>query len=76
MVTQTCESRYVAANSYERTTIYCVRCLSTDRKPTEGMTNGSTLIEVDTGKKYMFNADSGTWEDHGGIIGDGDNTDY
>lgn len=38
-----------------------VRCLSTDTKPTEGVKNGSTLIEMDTGKGYLFDADGGTW---------------
>ena len=38
-----------------------VRCLSTDEKPTENIKNGSTLIEMDTGKGYLFDADSQTW---------------
>lgn len=38
-----------------------VRCLSTDQKPTEGILNGSTLVEIDTGAKYLFDADSGAW---------------
>lgn len=38
-----------------------VRCLSTDTKPLEGIKNGSTLIEMDTGKGYLFDADGGTW---------------
>ena len=36
-------------------------CLSTDVKPTTGIANGSTCIEMNTGKKYMFNEDSGEW---------------
>lgn len=39
-----------------------VRCLSTDTKPLEGIKNGSTLIEMDTGKGYLFDADSFTWK--------------
>lgn len=43
--------------------------LSTDSKPTTvliddkaiGITNGSEFIEMDTDKKYLFNADSQTW---------------
>lgn len=38
-----------------------VRCLSTDTKPTRKIKNGSTLYEIDTGKGYVFDADSGTW---------------
>ncbi len=38
-----------------------VRCLSTDEKPTENIKNGSTLIEIDTGTEFLFDADSGTW---------------
>ena len=41
--------------------------LSTDTKPTElnGQTigNGSTYIEMDTGKLYFFDADSKTWKE-------------
>ena len=76
MVTKTCESRLISEDSYERTTIFRVRCLSTDTKPTSGMTNGSTLVEIDTGKKYMFNVDSEDWIDHGVVIGDGDDAEY
>lgn len=36
-------------------------CLSTDSKPTTGIANGSTCIEMNTGKKFMFNEDSGEW---------------
>ncbi len=36
-------------------------CLSTDVKPTTGIANGSTCIEMNTGKKFMFNEDSGEW---------------
>ena len=36
-------------------------CLSTDTKPTTGIANGSTCIEMNTGKKFMFNEDAGEW---------------
>ena len=36
-------------------------CLSADEKPTEGVSNGSKLLEMDTGKLYMFDAENGTW---------------
>ena len=35
--------------------------LSTDTKPTEGIINGSTFLEMDTDTKYMFDQDNGTW---------------
>ena len=34
---------------------------STDSKPTTGIMNGSTGIEVNTGKKYVFDEESGEW---------------
>ena len=35
--------------------------LSTDGKPTGAQLNGSIFNEIDTGKKYMYDAESGTW---------------
>lgn len=40
-----------------------VRCMSTDQKPTEGIKNGSTLVEMDTGKGYLFDAASSAWRE-------------
>jgi hypothetical protein len=40
-----------------------VRCLSSDEKPTEGIKNGSTLIEIDTGARYLFDALSKAWNE-------------
>lgn len=34
---------------------------SDDTKPTEGYANGTSFLEVDTGKIYLFNEDSGSW---------------
>ena len=34
-------------------------CLSTDTKPTTGIANGSVCIEMNTGKKFMFDEASG-----------------
>ena len=39
-----------------------VRCLSTDDKPTDVL-NGSTCIEIDTGKLYMFDKESSEWKE-------------
>ncbi len=38
-------------------------CLSTDTKPTFSVTNGSRLLEMDTGKTYMFDEENATWEE-------------
>lgn len=37
------------------------RCLSTDEKPTENIRNGSILTEIDTGKRFAFDADGKRW---------------
>jgi len=34
---------------------------STDTKPTTGIITGSTFLEVDTGKTYLYDEDTGTW---------------
>ena len=38
-----------------------IRGLSTDNKPTENITNGSSFIEMNTGKIYFYNAESEQW---------------
>ena len=40
-----------------------VRCLSTDEKPTESIKNGSILVEIDTGTRYMFDAENEQWHE-------------
>lgn len=37
--------------------------LSTDTKPTENVINGSTFVEMDTGKFYAFDAEHLRWID-------------
>lgn len=37
-------------------------CLSTDTKPIN-VANGSSLIEMDTGKVYFFDAENGEWRE-------------
>lgn len=37
--------------------------LSTDTKPTTGIANGSTFIEMDTSKLYFFDEANSTWEE-------------
>lgn len=36
-------------------------CLSTDTKPTNGIANGSCLIEMDTKKVYFFDEEGSVW---------------
>ena len=36
-------------------------CLSTDTKPTTGIANGSCLIEMDTGDRFMFDEANEEW---------------
>ena len=38
-----------------------LRGLSTDTKPTENIPNGSTFIEINTGKVYIFNEAGAAW---------------
>ena len=52
---------YDGSQSHQRIFIYDVRCKSTDTKPTTDITNGSTLIEVDTGNIFIFDGESQTW---------------
>lgn len=40
-------------------------CLSSDSKPTENLINGSTLLEMDTGKVYMFDEANEQWREWG-----------
>lgn len=37
-------------------------CLSTDTKPTD-VPNGSFCVEMDTGKRYFFDAEFESWEE-------------
>lgn len=39
--------------------------LSTDTKPVDGLVTGSTFIEVDTGKVFIFDEVSVTWNPFG-----------
>lgn len=36
---------------------------SNDTKPIEGIGNGSTFLETDTGKLYIYDLDSETWNE-------------
>ena len=53
----------VLRQTYYNNWVHDVRCLSTDTKPTEGINNGSILLEMDTGKMYMFDKDNEQWRE-------------
>lgn len=53
----------VLRHTYYGSWVHDVRCLSTDEKPTEGIFNGSSCIEMDTGTGYMFDAENGEWHE-------------
>lgn len=36
-------------------------CLSTDTKPTDGIMNGSKLLEIDTSTLYIYDQENGEW---------------
>ena len=38
---------------------------SSDSKPTTGIVTGSVFVEVDTGKRYLFNEDASAWVEVG-----------
>lgn len=53
----------ISVNTHKNNLVtgYDVRCLSTDTKPTEKIPNGSTCIEIDTGKGYLYDAEGAEW---------------
>lgn len=38
-------------------------CISTDSKPTDGIANGSIILEMDTKKVYMYDEAGDTWRE-------------
>ena len=50
-----------AMNAADEKVLIEAVCLSTDSKPTDGIANGSLVIEMDTGKIYAFNEAGATW---------------
>lgn len=38
-----------------------VFCKSTDNKPKDGIPNGASLTEIDTGNFYFFDGDTSQW---------------
>lgn len=45
----------------ESTVLIEAVCLSTDTKPTTGIANGSVVIEMNTGKVFMYNESGSAW---------------
>ena len=46
---------------------YVGECLSTDNKPVDDTVfNGSKLIEIDTGKLYIYDGEGKQWVEFGG----------
>lgn len=54
----------MVTQEYNETSVSSFRLLSTDDKPTD-CPNGSIVIEIDTGKKYRFDAEEKQWYDAG-----------
>ena len=50
-----------------------IYCDSSDTKPTTELANGSTLTEVDTGKRYLFNEANTSWVE---VSGGGGSSNY
>ena len=61
MVTITFDKKFSASGNKQYEIVHDVRCLSTDTKPTTGISNGSTLLEIDTGDVYIFDGEGKTW---------------
>lgn len=40
-------------------------CLSTDDKPTEGVENGTVLLEMDTSKMFVYDKENAQWREVG-----------
>lgn len=55
----------ITVNTHKNNVLYGydIRCLSTDTKPTQNIPNGSVLIEMDTGKGYLFDAENAEWHE-------------
>ena len=55
----------ISKTSYEPgTTLFQFAGLSTDTKPTgDSVQNGSSYIEMDTGKLYFFDAEGSEWKE-------------
>lgn len=55
----------MVTQGYNESSIQIFYLSSSDTKPTENVTNGSVIIEVDTGKQFVFDEEHTTWYDFG-----------
>ena len=55
------DNRLVAVEGGNPVNVSLIFCNSEDTKPTTELANGSGLIEVDTGKAYLFDEAGGEW---------------
>lgn len=63
----------VAVENGAAKNVATVYCNSSDTKPTSNLVNGARLIEVDTGKNYLFNEATSSWVEVSGGGGGGVN---
>ena len=66
MITYLKDSAYVNGKN-----IIQIACNSGDTKPTSGVATGSICYEANTGKKFMFDEESGDWVEFGSGGGGG-----
>ena len=50
---------------YNNSSVQIMYLMSSDPKPTDGVDNGSVIIEVDTGKEFRFDKENLVWYDFG-----------
>lgn len=43
--------------------VYDIRGLSTDTKPTENICNGTTFFEIDTSKLFIYDEENNIWRE-------------
>lgn len=55
----------MVTQEYNCSSIQVFFLTSSDIKPTEDVSNGSVIIEVDTGKQYRFDIENVMWHDFG-----------
>ncbi len=55
----------MVTQEYNCSSIQIFFLTSSDTKPTEDVSNGSVVIEVDTGKQFRFDIENVTWHDFG-----------
>ena len=61
----TLEYQKILGYDFDGKPIYQVHgfCLSSDSKPTDGIGNGSDIIEIDTSKIYFYDQSGKSWHE-------------